>query len=637
MRKFLSSLFFASLLATSFSAFSQTTGSFDVNITFQGQPRQLSLFVPNNYTPSVSYRLMVCLHGLGDNSVNYRNALINGLNWGTNIPNTIFVCPEAASTTADYFSPTGGEAIIQESIDYARQNYNIDTANIVLQGFSLGGRAALRYGLDNYSKFKGLLLNTPAVQGVKEAVNTSSSYSFNYQNAANIPIYITWGTADFLYESPIDSSFEQLVLNDGKVKYLPIAGMGHTIPQMAQLGDFLNFFNTPSVTGHDLDVVKINAPLRSCSQQINGTEVLVRNTGSDTIHTISLDYTINNTTQTQVWNGTLTPFQHALISLPTLNAQIGNAQLNVAVNMLENNITDTFINNNSASDSIIVQTQGLALPFTEDFENLSFPPANWVLNPAGDLYSEWAWDNTVSKTGVASMAAFNTIFIFDNKDRKDDIATPILDLSSLSNPFLAFDVAFNYHRYTPPYFTANTDFADTLEVLISTDCGNSFTTLYKKGGADLATFSQPIINPLSINDDFTNPADSNWRTEYIDLGNYASSTGATLIFRYISALGGCINIDNVRVSNALSVSNINQERTIAVYPNPANNRIYITSVNNINQIEMIDAAGRVALSYQNENHDEKIMLNTSQVAEGLYVLRLTGNNYTTNRKVLIRK
>jgi hypothetical protein len=176
-----------------------------------------------------------------------------------------------------------------------------------------------------------------------------------------------------------------------------------------------------------------------------------------------------------------------------------------------------------------------------------------------------------------------------------------------------------------------------LEVLISTDCGNSFTTLYKKGGADLATFSQPIINPLSINDDFTNPADSNWRTEYIDLGNYASSTGATLIFRYISALGGCINIDNVRVSNALSVSNINQERTIAVYPNPANNRIYITPANNINQIEMIDAAGRVALSYQNENHDEKIMLNTSRVAEGLYVLRLTGNNYTTKRKVLIRK
>ncbi|HTM67055.1 MAG TPA: T9SS type A sorting domain-containing protein [Flavipsychrobacter sp.] len=637
MRKFFSSLILAGLLTIPSSTFSQTTGSFDINITFQGQPRQLSLFVPNNYNASTPYRLMVCLHGLGDNSVNYRNALINSLSWGTNIPNTIFVCPEAAATTTDYFSPAGGEAIIQESIDYARQNYNIDTTDIVLQGFSLGGRAALRYGLDNYSTFKGLLLNTPAVQGVKEAVNGSSLYPFNYQNASNIPIYITWGTADILYEAPIDSSFEQLVLNDGKVKYLPIAGIGHTIPLMPQLGDFPGFFNNPPTNGLDLDVVKINAPLRSCSQQIAGTDVLVRNTGIDTIHTVALDYTINNATQTQTWNGTLAPFQHALISLPSLSASVGNAQLNVSVNMLENNLADTFVNNNSASDSIIVQTQGLNLPFTEDFENANFPGANWILNPAGDIYSEWAWDNTVSNTGAASISAFNTIFIFDNKDRKDDISTPLLNLSSLSSPFLAFDVAYNFHRYTPPYFTANTDFADTLEVLISTDCGHSFTSLYKKGGADLATFSQPIINPLSIAADFIDPADSNWKTEYIDLSNYASSTSATLVFRYISALGGCINIDNVRVSNALSVSHINPESMIRVYPNPASDRINVTSASDVAEVQMIDVSGKVVLSYRNENHNEKITLNTSPLAEGVYILRLTADKYTTSRRVLIRK
>jgi hypothetical protein len=249
----------------------------------------------------------------------------------------------------------------------------------------------------------------------------------------------------------------------------------------------------------------------------------------------------------------------------------------------------------------------------------------------------WAWDNTVSKTGVASMSAFNTILIFDNKDRKDDIATPLLNLSSLSNPFLAFDVAYNFHRYTPPYFTANTDFADTLEVLISTDCGNSFTTLYKKGGADLATFSQPIINPLSIAADFIDPADSNWKTEYIDLSSYASNTSAMLVFRYISGLGGCINIDNVRVSNALSVSHTNPESMIRVYPNPANDRINITSASDVIEVQVIDVSGKIALSYRNENHNEKIILNTSRLTEGVYILRLTGDKYTTSKRVLIRK
>jgi predicted peptidase len=112
----------------------QTTGSFDTTITFMGAPRTMSLFVPTTYSPATSYRLIIGLHGLGDNSPNYRNALISGLAWGTNIPNTIFVCPEAFNVNQDYFYPAGDEAIIQASITLARARYNIDTTNIVLQG-----------------------------------------------------------------------------------------------------------------------------------------------------------------------------------------------------------------------------------------------------------------------------------------------------------------------------------------------------------------------------------------------------------------------------------------------------------------------------------------------------------------------
>jgi len=147
------------------------TGSFDTTISFLGSTRKLSCFVPTNYTAANKYRLLVCLHGLGDNSANYRNSLISGLGWSTSFPNTIFICPEAATTTSDFYSPAGGEAIVQKCIDLGMANYHIDSSDVILQGFSLGGRAALRYGLDNYKKFKGLLLNTPAIQGVKNALN----------------------------------------------------------------------------------------------------------------------------------------------------------------------------------------------------------------------------------------------------------------------------------------------------------------------------------------------------------------------------------------------------------------------------------------------------------------------------------
>jgi len=191
----------------------QTTGSYDTTIAFMSGTRAMSVYVPTTYTAGTPHKLMVCLHGLGDTCTNYRNALIGTLAWNTNMPNTIYVCPEASSRNADYYFPTGAEAIVQASIDYARSLYNIDTNEIILQGFSLGGRAALRYGLDNYSKFKALLLNTPAIQGVKQALN-GTPYPFNYANARNIPVYITHGGTDQLYTGPIDTACMNLILND---------------------------------------------------------------------------------------------------------------------------------------------------------------------------------------------------------------------------------------------------------------------------------------------------------------------------------------------------------------------------------------------------------------------------------------
>lgn len=628
---------FLSLLLTSCFAFGQSTGSFDVNINFQGQPRKLSFYVPPNYNPANSYRLMVCLHGLGDTSASYRDALINFLGWGANIPNTIFVCPEAADPYADYFDPPGGEAIIQESMDYAIQNYNIDTNNIVLQGFSLGGRAALRYGLDNYSRFKGLLLNTPAVQGVKEAMNRSSFYPFNYANASRIPIYITLGNSDIAYLSPVDSAFEQMVLADGIVKYVQFPG-GHTVQPVAQLVDFIPFFDNPSRPGLDLDMVKINTPFRSCSAQIQGADLLVRNTGEDTIRNINLDYTVNGNTQTHTWTGTLAPFRHALITLPAMNAAAGNQSLQATVTTLNNNMPDTVTGNNSRTVSVPVETQGLLLPFFEGFEGNAFPPAGWVRKPAGEFYSPWEWDNTVKKTGNQSMGAFNTIFIFDNSGQKEDISTPLLDLSSLASPFLSFDVSYNYHLYVPPVALDTMVFADTLEVLISTDCGNTYDLLYKKGGADLATFFKPIVNPLDLDSLFVYPADTNWRTEQIDLSNYAAADKAFITFRYTSALGGSVNMDNIRVTNALGVPATVQNVALEVFPNPARDLIHITAdKESIERVEVLDASGKTAGSFSFQSRNGKVTIPVSSLPDGFYVLRVYTEKGAGSTPVMIRK
>jgi hypothetical protein len=546
-----------------------------------GGTRPLALYVPSTYNAANRYRLMICLHGLGDTCVSYRDALINALGWGTSMPNTIFICPEAATAGSDFYTPAGGEAIIQQSIALAMSRYHIDTFNVVLQGFSLGGRAALRYGLDNYKTLKGLLLNTPAVQGVKEALNGhAAAYSFNYANGARIPIYITRGATDFTYEASIDSSYEQLVLADAKVRYINVPGLGHSIPSIAQMGDFSAFFNMPAHAGLDVEAVRLYpTPLLNCAAPISA-DLLFRNNGQDTVKAAKFSYTLGSAVQTVIWTGTLLPFQHATVAATFSSPVSGSNILTVQVDTLNRTVQDSVAANNQATTTLNYSPTALPV-LNEGFEGATFPPAGWVLQESGDFYSAWGADNTVAKTGSQSVSAFNTILIFDNAGRSEGLITPLMAVGS-TKPGLSFDVAYNYHRYGPPVVSPSIDFADTLEVLISTDCGAHYTSLYKKGGADLATFASPILNPLSITADFINPADSNWRHVRIDLSSITAGgkvVDAVFKFNYISALGGSINIDNVFVGSVTGIAPT-AKAGYRVYPNPARDYITVEAVAN---------------------------------------------------------
>jgi predicted esterase len=617
----------------------QTTGSFDTNITFLSAQRQLSVYVPTDYNAANKYKLMVCLHGLGDNSINYRNALVNSLNWKSQQPNTIFVCPESSATTADYFYPegSGNEAIITESIKYAFTNYNIDSADVVLQGFSLGGRAALRFGLNNPTQFKGLLLNTPAIQGVKEGTNKQPLYPFSFANAAQVPVYISHGDDDFLYTAPIDSAVEQLVLNDCPLFFTRIAGMGHTIPQQAQLGDFTKFFDSTTTANIGIEVLRVYSPIRTCDGKLTGG-VLIRNIGKTPITSATLDISLPAAapSRSSITGLNLAPYQHAI--LPFTNQAVGSNQtatVTFKVSTINNLInTDSFsLNNQNKTTKVIVgQTSGSALPFAEGFEGAFFPPSGWAENVSGDGYSGWAPDTDIKKTGTSAMGAFNTVLIFDNSFRVEDIQTPLLDLTSKANPHLTFDVCYNYHKFKSG--NDSVSFADTLDILVSTDCGNTFTSVFRKGGADLATFATPILNPNTIEKCFAAPADSNWKKVLIPLDAFATSTSAIISFRYQSALGGSVTIDNVGVDNNTLSTQTPQANAVTMYPNPAKNSVQIHA-ENIIAVNIFDAGGKQCTINVMQQTSNGCTLNTEALSSGLYNVQIITKEYVQNQKLLI--
>lgn len=615
------------LAITSTSA--QQTGSFNDTVTFEGQQRAFSCFVSSTYDPNVPVRLVIGLHGAGDSSINYRNALVDALDFEAAMPNTILICPDAGDDVySDFHFPAGDEAIIEEAITYARSVYMIDTAEIILQGFSLGGRSALRYGLTYPEKFKGLILNTPAIQGVKEA-NTvfTNGGLYDYAQASELPIYITYGNDDANYVAPIDSAYHHMVMENGMVRLFRFSG-GHTIPPFTSMPFLQDFFETPALEVTDLALLKVIHPARVCTDVLPAS-MLVQNIGSADVTTAKVSMDWGTGTHTQVLPLSLAPFEHAVVTLdpPVAGLSDGDYNLEVSLDSLDQVAMADTIGRYSVSSEFRVETESTSIPFLEDFADEG-TLNKWINNPSGDYIQPWSYDEE-----YGSVTTINTIFSFENIGTQEDLLSPTLNLSAGQEHWLSFDVAYNYSQFTTDVLGIDTVLADTLEVSISTDCGLTFQTLYKKGGTELITFDAPILNPFSASQYLITVTEDDYRKEVIDLSDYAAETQVVVRFSYISGLGGVILLDNIAVgSEGLSIPEMKPTELI-VRPNPATDQVFLdVGMAKIRSIQVTDLRGRTIYSKSYVQPGSTAYILTQNWASAVYIIRAA-----TDHGVLIRK
>ena len=106
------------------------------------------------------------------------------------------------------------------------------------------------------------------------------------------------------------------------------------------------------------------------------------------------------------------------------------------------------------------------LPFTEDFESNSFATNNWYLtNNDNDI----TWDIvSVNGTNPGDKAAKIDFFNYSNGGERDGFQTAPFDFGLYTNIQMSFEHAFR--RY-------NKQSRDSLAILISTDCGASFSNI----------------------------------------------------------------------------------------------------------------------------------------------------------------
>lgn len=197
------------------------------------------------------------------------------------------------------------------------------------------------------------------------------------------------------------------------------------------------------------------------------------------------------------------------------------------------------VSTNSLTKTGFINSFGSGLPLAEGFENTTFPPAGW--NLIDDGLDSKVWQRTSSAGGFGTST--NSIW-FDNfgtnvSGKKDEIRTPRFDLVSLSTAQLTFDVAYQ------PYNTTN--YSDTLQVLVSTNCGSSFTSVYLKGGGTLSTVAGTTTAAFV-------PTSSQWRTETINLSSYIASGSVLVSFKNLGYFGNNIYVDNISMTGTFPVN-----------------------------------------------------------------------------------
>ncbi|MBC8173023.1 MAG: T9SS type A sorting domain-containing protein [Chitinophagales bacterium] len=284
-------------------------------------------------------------------------------------------------------------------------------------------------------------------------------------------------------------------------------------------------------------------------------------------------------------------------------------------------LTVTDINGNASTGSLIITIDEIdQTEIAETFEDI-FPPAYWTTT--GINAGTGIWNKTTDAGGYdeSSSSALANNYWYDLQGAYGDLRA-FINLSAVTSPELFYDVA--YAQYSDAY-------SDTLVILISMDCGETFTELYRSGGDDLSTAPDYTA-------DIFYPDASEWRTDSLDLSIAAGAENVQIIFRNIGRWGQALYIDNVNVKGfTVGVGNTIAVKGVNIYPNPVASGNAITLSGNPEKqfsLEIFDATGKMVLK-ENISTGQSILLDKKIFSAGLYTFKLEGEEYMRFGKLIV--
>jgi hypothetical protein len=455
-------------------------------------------------------------------------------------------------------------------------------------------------------------------------VSTDCGQTFTRVYYKGGPTLATAGSSDAEYITP--------GINDWRTETITIGSnllaSGRIVIVFRNIGRFGNWthidnINLVKIGARDIQVKAINSPNPLlCTGQV-APSVAVDNVGSETITAFSLGYQVDNgTVVQQTFTQAIQPGATATVTLPVSNTGVGQHKFTVfSFNpVTASGAGDTYLLNDTMRLTFSVPGM-ITAPLMEDFTTAAFPPSNWsVLNRDVAL----TWDHSSVGNGNTGSAILNS-FRYNGLGESDDLVSPTLNFGAVDSVKLSFDVA------AAVFSVGNNVPMDTLEVMITRDCGNSFTTVYKKWGAQLQTVNAPLSTEFFPN------SSSDWRKEVIDLSTFATQSPVMVFFRTTNNNENNIFLDNINFTTQVLPVKL-KETGVLLFPNPFSSRFTVWHYQpptNLRSIRVMNMAGQtVWLKQFTGNADKQEVVNLASGASGMYLVEII---YSDGRKVQTMK
>jgi hypothetical protein len=398
------------------------------------------------------------------------------------------------------------------------------------------------------------------------------------------------------------------------------------------INDFGNNIYVDNFSITKLDTKQANAAILSINKP-SGTlcttdftpEVTIANYGSDTLKTLTISYQVDNgATGTFKYSGALPGCKAEVVTLNAITSVTGNHILTV-FSTEPNGIADQFPSNDTLTKTIAISPI-LDASVTEGFETNTFPPANWsIQNPDGVL----TWEQTASaaRTGMGSMVIRNYDYPVTNT--VDKFFSPVI---KYNNNVDSFFVSFDYSYAQGMQFPGSSNLPlDTLEIQITQDCGQTFTTIWKKWGAELQTIND------SNGSIFTPSNTGQWKNINIYLNPVIGTKDFQVYFVAKSNKQNNLYIDNINIYTKILPKRL-KDQGYLIYPNPFRNSLIIRNYRvpvTLQSAGIYNSIGQLVWAKNlNGTGNTEITVDLSNLAAGIYIVKLKYAEKTVVEKII---